>query len=123
MPTDRARWALVAPFPLAVVFMSTFIHYVAQAGLGIAGEAIMSDLYRKRAAECMKLSMIACDTAIREGYRKLAEAYLKLANVAEGGSFRLSDDYVTTATQDVALQLSRAGVRLAFVLNNALRRQ
>ena len=42
----------------------------------------MSDLYRKRAAECMKLSMIACDTAIREGYRKLAEAYLKLANVA-----------------------------------------
>jgi hypothetical protein len=27
------------------------------------------------------------------------------------------------ATQDVALQLSKAGVRLAFVLNNALRRQ
>jgi hypothetical protein len=63
--------------------MSTFIRYVAQAGLGIAGEAIMSDLYRKRAAECMKLSMIGCDTAIREGYRKLADAYLKLANVAE----------------------------------------
>jgi hypothetical protein len=35
----------------------------------------------------------------------------------------LSDDYVTTATQDVALQLSKAGVRLAFVLNNALRKQ
>jgi hypothetical protein len=83
MHTDPARWALVAPFPLAVVIMSTFTHYVAQAGLGIAGEAIMSGLYRKRAAECMKLSMIACDTAIREGYRKLAEAYLKLANVAE----------------------------------------
>ena len=43
----------------------------------------MSDLYRERAAECMKLSMIICDTAIREGYRKLAEAYLKLANMAE----------------------------------------
>jgi hypothetical protein len=50
---------------------------------GIAGEAIMSHLYRKRAAECMKLSMIGCDTAIREGYRKLAEAYLKLAKGAE----------------------------------------
>jgi hypothetical protein len=37
---------------------------------GIAGEAIMSDLYRERAAECMKLP-------------KLAEAYLKLANTAE----------------------------------------
>ena len=44
---------------------------------GIAGEAITSDLYRERAAECMKLSMISCDTAIREGYRKLAEAYLR----------------------------------------------
>ena len=43
----------------------------------------MSHLYRKRAAECMKLSMIGCDTAIREGFRKLAEAYLKLANAAE----------------------------------------
>jgi len=43
----------------------------------------MSHLYHERAAECMKLSMIGCDTAIREGYRKLAEAYLKLANTAE----------------------------------------
>jgi hypothetical protein len=43
----------------------------------------MSDLYRERAAECMKLSMIICDTAIREGYRRLAEAYLKLVNTAE----------------------------------------
>ena len=50
---------------------------------GIAGEAIVSDLYRERAAECMRLSLIGCDNAIREGYRKLAEAYLKLANVAE----------------------------------------
>ena len=43
----------------------------------------MSDLYRKRAAECIKLSMIGCDAAIREGYRKLAEAYLKLAKGAD----------------------------------------
>jgi hypothetical protein len=47
---------------------------------GIVGEAIVSDLYCERAAECMKLSVISCDTAIRDGYRELAEAYLKLAN-------------------------------------------
>jgi hypothetical protein len=39
--------------------------------------------YRERAAECMKLSKIGCDTAIREGFCKLAESYLKLANAAE----------------------------------------
>jgi hypothetical protein len=39
------------------------------------------------------------------------------------GAFRLSDEYVTTATDDVAQQLSKAGVRLAFVLNNALGKQ
>ncbi len=38
------------------------------------------------------------------------------------GSFRLTDDYVTMATNDVALQLSKAGVRLAVVLNQSLRR-
>ena len=42
----------------------------------------MSDLYRERAAECMRLSLIGCDDAIREGYHKLAVAYLKLANGA-----------------------------------------
>jgi len=51
------------------------------------------------------------------------DAYGQLPDPNSRGSFRLSDDYVTTATQDVALQLSKAGVRLAFVLNNALRRQ
>jgi hypothetical protein len=66
-----------------VIIMSTFVQYVADAGRGIAGEAIVSDLYRERAAECMKLSVISCDNAIREGYCKLAEAYLKLANGAE----------------------------------------
>jgi hypothetical protein len=29
---------------------------------------------------------------------------------------------VSTATDDVATQLSKAGVRLAFILNNALRK-
>jgi hypothetical protein len=44
----------------------------------------MSDrTYRERAAECVKLSQIGCDTAIREEFRNLAEVYLKLANAAE----------------------------------------
>jgi hypothetical protein len=38
------------------------------------------------------------------------------------GSYRLTDEYITTATDDVAQQLSKAGVRLAFVLNKALGR-
>jgi hypothetical protein len=46
-------------------------------------EQVLADQAKQAEAECMKLAMIACDTAIREGYRKLAEAYLKLANVAE----------------------------------------
>jgi hypothetical protein len=33
-------------------------------------------------------------------------------------SYRLSNEYVTTAAQDVPLQLSKARVRLAFVPNN-----
>jgi len=51
------------------------------------------------------------------------DAYGQLPEPSARGSFRLSDEYVTTATEDVALQLSKAGVRLAFVLNNAFRRQ
>jgi hypothetical protein len=50
------------------------------------------------------------------------DAYGQLPEPNRRGSFRLSDDYITTATQDVALQLSKAGVRLAFVLNSALRK-
>ena len=50
------------------------------------------------------------------------DAYGLLPEPNTRGSFRLTDEYVTTATQDVAIQLSKAGVRLAFVLNNALRR-
>jgi len=50
------------------------------------------------------------------------DAYGQLPEPTARGSFRLSDEYVTVATQDVAIQLSKAGVRLAFVLNNALRR-
>jgi hypothetical protein len=43
----------------------------------------LSRIYRARAAECMKLSEIGCDAGIREGFRKLAEAYLKIAKTAD----------------------------------------
>jgi hypothetical protein len=51
------------------------------------------------------------------------DAYGQLGEPNAHGSFRLSDDYVTTATNDVSLQLSKAGVRLAFILNQALKKQ
>ena len=53
---------------------------------------------------------------------QLADAYGLLPEPSSRGSYRLSDEYITTATDDVAQQLSKAGVRLAFVLNKALRR-
>jgi S1/P1 Nuclease len=49
------------------------------------------------------------------------DTYGELPEPSRRGNFRLSDEYVTTATHDVAQQLSKAGVRLAFVLNNVLR--
>ncbi len=52
-----------------------------------------------------------------------ADAYGQLPEPSSRGSYRLSDDYVTTATDDVAQQLSKAGVRLAFILNSALRKR
>jgi hypothetical protein len=36
------------------------------------------------------------------------------------GGYRLPEQYIALATQDVAIQLSKAGIRLAFVLNRAL---
>ena len=51
------------------------------------------------------------------------DAYGQLPSPNTRGSYRLTDDYVTTATNDVSLQLSKAGVRLAKILNQALRKQ
>jgi S1/P1 Nuclease len=51
------------------------------------------------------------------------DAYGQLPEPGPRGTFRLPEEYVTTAVDDVAQQLSKAGVRLAFVLNNALRKQ
>jgi hypothetical protein len=55
---------------------------------------------------------------------KIAEndTYGQLPESNAHGSFRLPDDYVSLATQDVSLQLGKAGVRLAFILNKVLRK-
>jgi nuclease S1 len=51
------------------------------------------------------------------------DAYGMLPEPSARKSYRLTDEYITTASDDVAQQLSKAGVRLAFVLNKALGKQ
>jgi hypothetical protein len=55
---------------------------------------------------------------------KLAQddAYGQLPSPDTRDTFRLTDDYVTSATNDVSLQLKKAGVRLPMILNQALRK-
>jgi alanine racemase len=48
------------------------------------------------------------------------DAYGQLPEPNSKHVYRLSDDYMAMATQDAAMQLSKGGVRLAFVLNQAL---
>jgi S1/P1 Nuclease len=48
------------------------------------------------------------------------DVYGQLPEPSSKHVYRLSDDYMATATQDVAIQLSKGGVRLAFILNKAL---
>lgn len=48
------------------------------------------------------------------------DAYGRLPPPNARGTYHLSDDYISMATHDVASQLSKAGVRLAFLLNKAL---
>ena len=48
-----------------------------------------------------------------------SDAYGQLPAPAERNHYRLTDDYVAMAVRDVAVQLSRAGVRLASMLNKA----
>ena len=48
------------------------------------------------------------------------DAYGQLPQPNARGTYQLSDDYVSMATHDVASQLSKAGVRLAAMLNKAL---
>jgi hypothetical protein len=48
------------------------------------------------------------------------DAYGQLPAPTQRGSYRLDNGYVTMATRDISIQLSRAGIRLAVVLNRAL---
>jgi hypothetical protein len=48
------------------------------------------------------------------------DAYGRLPGLNARGKIRLTDAYIAMADRDVALQLSKAGVRLAFMLNRAL---
>jgi len=48
------------------------------------------------------------------------DAYGRLPAPNARGSYRLPDTYVAMATRDAAMQMSKAGVRLAVVLNTAL---
>jgi hypothetical protein len=47
------------------------------------------------------------------------DAYGQLPEPNARRSYPLSDDYVTAVTQDVSMELSKAVVRLALVLNQA----
>jgi S1/P1 Nuclease len=49
------------------------------------------------------------------------DAYGRLPRPDARGRCPLSDDYIAMAMRDVAVQLAKAGVRLAFVLNTVLR--
>ena len=49
-----------------------------------------------------------------------AHAYGMLAAPGGDGVYALSQDYIDAAIRDVALQLSRAGIRLAVLLNRVL---
>jgi len=49
------------------------------------------------------------------------DAYGRLPQSNAHRVYVLADDYLSMAIQDVALQLSKVGVRLTFILNNALR--
>ena len=48
------------------------------------------------------------------------DVYGQLPKPNQHRSYRLSEDYLSMATKDAAIQLSKAGVRLAFILNQAL---
>jgi hypothetical protein len=51
-----------------------------------------------------------------------SDAYGQLPAPSGRNSYRLGDDYVTMATQDVSLQLSKAGIRLSLILNQAFKK-
>jgi hypothetical protein len=62
----------------------------------------------------------AADWAIESFANARGDAYGRLPTPDGQGTYLLSPGYVDQAARDAAPQLSRAGVRVAFVLNRAL---
>jgi hypothetical protein len=87
-------------------------------------KSIAADLIRHIPKEQMQKWQAGkpADWAMETFYVAKAGAYGRLPSPSPSGSYQLSDDYVTKATGDVATQLSKAGVRLAFILNTSLRK-
>jgi hypothetical protein len=94
--------------------------FVAQ--LGSSADTIASDLIENISADQMKTWSQGrpSDWALESFQVAKDDAYGQLPDPSARKSYRLSDDYISMATADVAAQLSKAGVRLAFVLNTAL---
>jgi hypothetical protein len=90
--------------------------------LGPDAKTIASDLIGHTSSGNGRLAGNPADWAQETFQIAKDDAYGQLPEPNSHGSFRLTDDYVTTATNDVAIQLSKAGVRLAMILNQALRK-
>jgi hypothetical protein len=90
--------------------------------LGPSADAIASDLIESITADQAKAwsQGSPSDWALESFQVAKDDAYGQLPDPGSRKSYRLSDDYISAATTDVAAQLSKAGVRLAFVLNTAL---
>src|SRR6266478_3234806 len=92
--------------------------------LGPDAKTIASDLIGHITAQQQAQWQVGGPTDWAKESFKIAQddVYGQLPQPNSHGSFRLTDDYVSTATNDVSLQLSKAGVRLAMILNQALRK-
>jgi hypothetical protein len=65
----------------------------------------------------------SADWAVETFQMAKVHAYGLLPEPSGRNTYQLTERYIATATDDVEQQFSKAGVRLAFVLNNALRKQ
>jgi hypothetical protein len=90
--------------------------------LGTDSRSIASDLigHITKAQEKDWSQGTAADWAQESFQIARDDAYGQLPEPNVHHSYLLTEDYVSMATQDVALQLSKAGVRLAFIVNKAL---
>jgi hypothetical protein len=90
--------------------------------LGKSQSAVAADLAKKiTAAQKGEWQKGTPDDWAQEAFQQAKDhAYGKPVMTKAGGPYHLSAAYVTDAKETVALQLSKAGVRLAAVLNHAL---